>query len=182
MRPRDFLCAVAQPSPSQRRLLLLAVGGALFLWGQFEEPVFALLTGGWQVVFSLVGHPEWGEARHAAMPGLTTHGLPVAMSYRLLYCTLSVLLLHLLLRGHRTRWIAGLYSGALVAALLLLLFGRLATMPFATQQGHYLLDLVCSLEAVVLTYVAMTLRPPTPMQADGPTQAVSPTRLASAAP
>lgn len=181
MRPHDFLSAIAQPALSQRRLLLLIVGGALFLWGQFEEPVFALLTSGWHMVFSWVGQPAWGAARHAAVPGLTTHGLPVAMSYRVLSCSLSVLLLHLLLRGHRIRWIAGFYSVALVASMLLLLLGREANLPFATQQGHGLLDLICSPVAVLLTYVCLALRPPMPLQTDRPTQEASPTRVASAA-
>ncbi|MBO3273339.1 XrtX-associated membrane protein [Hymenobacter defluvii] len=166
--------------PSQRRVLLLAVGLALFLFGQFEERVFTWLTSGWQVLFSLVGHPEWGVTSHAVVSNISTHGLPVASSYRLLYCSLSVLLLHLLLRGRHTRWIAGGYGATLTVGLVLLLLGHLVNMPFASRQGHFLIDLACSLEAVLLTYVAMTLRPPqsTPTQMDYTTQdvSVSPTR------
>jgi len=61
--------------------LVVALVIGLASLGLFEEEIFAALGQFW--------HPG-SAAASAAVPGFTTHGLPVAMSYRLLYAVLNV--------------------------------------------------------------------------------------------
>jgi hypothetical protein len=58
----------------------------------------------WQRVLPLLGTVD---GSNAALNGLSTHGLPVGITYRLLYCGMSLLVLHVLLRGRHTRWAVG---------------------------------------------------------------------------
>lgn len=137
-------------------LRYLAVGGlgvVLLLFGQFDEWLFAELTRVWHSVFTLFGYTSPPPVQH-----LSTHSLPVAISYRLLYAGCSVLLLHVLLRGQATRWLIGGYLAILLVSFLLLLVGRATGLAFATWQAHWLLDLLSSPLAVLLVYVLATLR------------------------
>lgn len=142
----------------ERRCLLAGLAILLLLLGQFEEVVFAKLTQLWQVILNGLAFPA-----SQSVSQLSTHTLPVAVSYRLLYASISVLALHLLLRGRGTFLIANSYIIALVVSFLLLLLGQRAAFPFATQQAHQLIDLVCSPLAIAFVYTLATLskRPPT---------------------
>ena len=121
--------------------LVAVLVGALAGLGLFEEAVFAALGQLW--------HP--GRAA-AAVPGLTTHGLPVAVSYRLLYAMLNVALLHVLLRGRYTAT-AGLgYAAGYAVSVGLLLLGRQAGLPAAATTAHRLLDLLSSPLPVLFAY------------------------------
>lgn len=131
---------------------MLVVGLVVVLagLGLFEEAVFAALGQLW--------YPG-SAAGPAAVPGLTTHGLPVASSYRLLYAGLNVALLHVLLRGRYTR-AAGLgYAAGYAVSVGLLLLGRQAGLPAAAVTAHRLLDLLSSPLPVLFAYpLAMVSR------------------------
>lgn len=116
-----------------RGLLGAALIGLLLSLGLLEADVFAALGRLW--------HP--GSAP-AAVPGLTTHGLPVALSYRLLYAVLNVALLHLLLRGRFTRVAAASYIGGYAVSVGLLVLGQWAGRPAAAIAAHRVLDVLSS--------------------------------------
>jgi hypothetical protein len=138
----DMLAScIAQKWP--RRGLLLGLGLLLFALGQFQDAVFAGLMYAWQLV---------PGGTKSAGQGLSTHGLPVGISYRLLYCGLSTLTLHILLHGRATRLVAAGYALTLLASMLLLLLGQRMTLPLASEQGHRLLDLICSPLPLLLVY------------------------------
>ena len=132
-----------------RRGLLLGLGLLLFALGQFQEAVFSSLTHAWQLVPDALGSAGWLQGQPSS---LSTHGLPVGISYRLLYCGLSALILHMLLRGHATRLVTAGYAAALLLSLLLLLLGQRMSLPLASEQGHRLLDLICSPLPMLLPY------------------------------
>jgi len=141
-------------SNTPRRVLLGGLGLLLFALGQFEESVFAFLVYLWQRVLPLTGPVSKGAL---APDGLSTHGLPVGITYRLLYCGLSVLVLYVLLRGRHTWWVVGSYGIALTVSMVLLLVGQQAGWALASLQGHQLLDLVCSPLPLLAGYVLRTL-------------------------
>jgi len=136
-----------------RRALLLGLGLLLFALGQFQDAVFAGLTYAWHFLPNGTGPADGSQTQP---PGLSTHGLPIGISYRLLCCGLSTLILHVLLRGRATRLVAAGYTLALLASLLLLLLGQRMSLPLASEQGHRLLDLICSPLPMLLAY-AMTM-------------------------
>ncbi len=135
----------------------VGLGLALFGMGQFDEGVFALLTRAWQDVLSGLGP---AQAQWVEPSGLSTHGVLVGLSYRLLYILLSIALLHVLLRGRHTRAIALGYGLAFGLSLVLLLLGQRAGLPLVSVQGHRLLDLLSSPLALVLLYGLILLRRP----------------------
>jgi hypothetical protein len=126
-----------------RRWLLLGLGLLLFALGQFQDTIFAALTHIWQLVPG--GMRSVGQ-------GLSTHSLPVGISYRVLYCSLCTLILHVLLRGRATPLVSIGYVLSLLVSLLLLFAGRYMNLPLANEQGHWLLDLVCSPLPMLLAY------------------------------
>lgn len=139
-----------------RRLLVAALAGLVAGLGLFEEEVFAALGQLW--------HPGTATAA-VAVPGLTTHGLPVAFSYRLLYAVLNVALLHVLLRGRCTRT-AGLgYAAGYAVSVGLLLLARQAGLPAAAVTAHRLLDLLSSPLPVLVAYPLARLSRSGPQQA-----------------
>ena len=133
----------ARPLPIWgRRLLVATLIILLASLGMFEEAVFAALGQWW--------HP--GTAAAAAAPGLTTHGLPVAISYRLLYAALNLALLHVLLHGRCTAAAGLAYVAGYAVSVGLLLLGRQAGLPAAATTAHRLLDLLSSPLPVLLAY------------------------------
>lgn len=109
--------------------------------GLFEEEVFAALGRLW--------HPGGAPA---AVPGITTHGLPVAISYRLLYAVLNVALLRVLLRGRYTKAAVVAYAAGYVAGAGLLWLGQRAGGPIASLTGHRVLDVLSSPLPVMFAY------------------------------
>jgi hypothetical protein len=144
------------PTPVQfsgrQKLALVALGLALFGLGQFDEAIFAGLSAGWRGLVMSVGGTHQG-----VVPGLSTHALPVALSYRLLYTGVSVGFLHVALHGRSTKWLAGSYAVALTLSMGLLLVGQLSSLPQASAQAHRLLDVVCSPLALLCGYALFTL-------------------------
>jgi hypothetical protein len=134
-----------------RKLGLATLGLLLFGLGQFEQLVFAVLAQAWQALLPGAGATAWG-----VVPGLSTHVLPVAVSYRLVYVAVSVLLLHVWLRGQAIIWIALMYASALALSVGLLLAGHVSGLALAPA-AHHLLDLVSSPLALVLAYGIVTL-------------------------
>ncbi len=148
--------APASPSPRPawgRRLLVAALIVLLLGLGLFEDEVFATLGRLW--------HP--GRAP-VAVPGLTIHGLPVAVSYRLLYAALNVALLHLLLRGRATKAAVAGYAVGYAASAGLLLLGQRAGLPVATATAHRLLDVLSSPLPIMFAYPLAILARPNPAQ------------------
>jgi hypothetical protein len=145
----------APPTPARfsgyQKLALVGLGLLLFGLGQFDEDIFAGLSAGWQGLVTSVGGTS------GVVSGLSTHALPVALSYRLLYTGVSVGFLHVALRGRGTKWLAGSYTAALTISLLLLLVGQRASLSLASVQAHRLLDLVCSPLALLISYALFTL-------------------------
>ncbi|WP_157541090.1 XrtX-associated membrane protein [Hymenobacter aerophilus] len=136
-------------------MVAVALGLALFGLGQFDEPLFAVLTRGWQTVLGGLGP----AAQRLGQPsGLSTHGVVVGLSYRLLYMLVSVALLHVLLRGRHARAIVVGYGLAFGLSLALLLLGQRAGGAWAAVQGHRLLDLISSPLALLLLYGLVLLR------------------------
>lgn len=132
----------ARPRPAWGRRLLVAALIALLLGlGLFEETIFAALGRLW--------HPGEGAV---AVPGIATHGLPVAASYRLLYAGLNVALLHLLLRGRCTKAAAAGYAAGYATGAALLLLGQRAGWPLAAVTGHRVLDVLSSPLPVLFAY------------------------------
>lgn len=158
MNPASALVAGGRPRPAPARyswpqkLVLAGLGLLLFGLGQFDEAVFADLSAGWQGLVAHVGGTPVGM-----VPGLSTHALPVALSYRLLYAGVSVGFLHVALRGRGTKWLAGSYAAALTLSLLLLVVGQRTGLAFVSVQAHRLLDLVCSPLALLIGYALFTL-------------------------
>jgi hypothetical protein len=146
----------APPTPARfsgrQKLALVALGLALFGLGQFDEAIFAGLSAGWQGLVASVGGTPSG-----VVPGLSTHALPVALSYRLLYTGVSIGFLHVALHGRGTKWLAISYAVALTLSMGLLLLGQLASLPLASAQAHRLLDVVCSPLALLCGYALFTL-------------------------
>lgn len=140
MLPTSF---VRPPAAWSRRLLVAGLVVLLAGLGLFEEAVFAALGHLW--------HPGCPAAA-AAVPGLTTHGLPVAISYRLLYAVLNVALLHLLLHGRYTKGALASYAAGYAVSVGLLLLGRLAGLPTAATTAHRLLDVLSSPLPVMFAY------------------------------
>ena len=140
----------AAPPAWPRRLLVAALAAALLGLGLFEETVFAALGHLW--------HPGGGAP--AAVPGLTTHGWPVALSYRLLYAGLNVALLHLLLRGRGTKAAALGYAAGYAAGAGLLWLGQRAGLPIASLTGHRVLDVLSSPLPVLFAYPLALLAGP----------------------
>ncbi|MFD1469530.1 XrtX-associated membrane protein [Hymenobacter caeli] len=139
------------PGPAGGRRLLVAGLIALLLGlGLFDEAVFAALGRLW--------HPGGGAA--AAVPGLTTHGWPVAISYRLLYAGLNVALLHLLLGGRYTKAAALGFAGGYAAGAGLLWLGQRAGLPVAALTGHRVLDVLSSPLPVMFAYPLALLAGP----------------------
>jgi hypothetical protein len=137
----------------QRRAVLVGLGLLLFAFGQFQNAVFAGLTYMWDAMLNSMGQAESSLPQQGA---LSTHALPVGICYRLLYCGLSTLLLHVLLRGRSTQLAAAGYAAVLVMSLLLLLLGHRMSLPLASKHGHWLLDLVCSPLPLLLAYAVPT--------------------------
>lgn len=138
---------------AERLVVALALGLALFGLGQFDEPVFGVLSRGWQAVVGGIGP----AAQWLVQPsGLSTHGLVVGLTYRLLYMGVSITLLHVLLRGRHTHAIVLGYALALGLILGLLLLGQRAD--WAAVQGHRLLNLISSPLALLLLYGLVLLR------------------------
>jgi len=135
--------SIARPPAIGRRLLVAALVIGLASPGLFEEEIFAALGQLW--------HPG-SDAASAAVPGFTTHGLPVAMSYRLLYAGLNVALLHLLLHGRYTKAALMSYATGFVASAGLLLLGQVTGLPAAAITAHWLLDLLSSPLPVLFAY------------------------------
>lgn len=133
--------SVSPPAARSRRLLVAGLVVLLAGLGLFEEAVFAALGHFWHP-----GRPA------AALPGLTTHGLPVAISYRLLYAVLNVALLHLLLHGRYTKGALVSYAAGYAVSVGLLLLGRQAGLPAAATTAHRLLDMLSSPLPVMFTY------------------------------
>ena len=154
-RPAPVGRAVVPRSDWWRLPVALGLGLVLFGLGQFDEFVFAGLTRGWQA-----GLAQLGPAAQRLMQpsGLSTHGVAVGLSYRLLYVLVSLLLLHVLLRGHHTRASALAYALAFGLSLGLLLLGQRAGLAGAAVQGHRLLDLLSSPLALLLLYGLALLR------------------------
>ncbi len=125
-----------------RRLLVAALAALLLGLGFFEEAVFAALGRLWHS----------GGGAPGAVPGLTTHGLPAAASYRLLYAALNVALLHLLLRGRYTRAAVVAYAAGYAASAGLLVLGQRAGLPVAALTAHRVLDVLSSPLPVVFAY------------------------------
>ena len=159
-----------------RRFVLLSLGVLLFGLGQFEQPIFAVLTQAWQAVFTGLGQAQWDAV---TQPGLSTHSLPVALSYRLLYGSLNVVLLYLLLGGQRTlRLVSWCNAGVLGVGTLLIGLGQAAQLPLVSRQGHLLIDLVCSPLFLLLVWALLRLTskpvaPSTPVLAAGATRLTS---------
>lgn len=132
--------SAARPAGPHR--LLVAVLVALLLGlGLFEAEVFAALGRLW--------HPGGAPV---AVPGITTHGWAVAISYRLLYAGLNVALLHLLLRGRCTAAALAGYAAGYAAGAGLLWLGQRAGGPVASVTGHRLLDVLSSPLPVMFAY------------------------------
>lgn len=131
------------PFAWSRRLLVAGLVILLAGLGFLEEEVFAALGQLW--------HPG-SPAAAAAVPGLTTHGLSVAISYRLLYAVLNVALLHLLLHGRYTKVALVAYAAGYVASVVLLLLGQRASLPAVTLTAHRLLDMLSSPLPVMFAY------------------------------
>ncbi|AMJ65623.1 XrtX-associated membrane protein [Hymenobacter sp. PAMC 26628] len=132
-----------------RRLLVAALVALLLGLGLFEAEVFAALGHLW--------HPGGAPA---AVPGITTHGLPVAISYRLLYAMLNVALLHLLLHGRYTVAAVVAYAVGYVAGAGLLWLGQRAGLPIASLTGHRVLDVLSSPLPVMFAYPLALLAGP----------------------
>ncbi|SDY68404.1 XrtX-associated membrane protein [Hymenobacter psychrophilus] len=146
----DRPAPVGPPRRSPGRLLVAgALGLGLFALGQFDAWVFAGLTSGWQAV---LGGLSPTAQRLGQPSGLSTHGVLVGLSYRLLYIGVSLGLLQVLLRGRHSRALALGYGLALALSVGLLLLGQRAGWTWATGQGHRLLDLVSSPLALLLLY------------------------------
>lgn len=144
---------MAPSSPARpawgRRLLVAVLIIVLLGLGLFEEAVFAALARLW--------YP--GGVAPRAVAGITTHGLPVAISYRLLYALLNVALLHLLLRGRYTKAAIIGYATGYVASAGLLLLGQRAGWPVAAITGHRVLDVLSSPLPVMFAYPLALVRP-----------------------
>ncbi len=117
--------------------------------GLFEEEVFTALGHLW--------HPGGAPA---VVPGITTHGWPVAISYRLLYAVLNVALLHLLLHGRYTVAAVLGYAAGYVAGAGLLWLGQRAGLPVAALTGHRVLDVLSSPLPVMFAYPLALLAGP----------------------
>ena len=136
--------SIARPHSAWSRRLLVAVLVILLAGlGFYEEELFAALGHLW--------HPS-STAASVALPGLTTHGMPVAISYRLLYAVLNVGLLHLLLHGRYTKVALVSYAAGYIANVGLLLLGQRAGLPAATITAHRLLDMLSSPLPVMFAY------------------------------
>lgn len=120
---------------------MAALVALLFGLGLLEDKVFTALGHLW--------HPGGAQA---AVPGITTHGLPVAISYRLLYAVLNVALLHLLLRGRYTKAAVLAYAAGYVTGASLLWLGQRVGLPIAALTGHRVLDVLSSPLPVMFAY------------------------------
>lgn len=107
--------------------------GGLLSLGLFEADVFAVLGQLW--------HPGGAPV---AVPGLTAHGLPVAISYRLFYALLNLALVRLLLRGRFTKAVGAGYAVGYVLSVGLLVLGQRAALPVAAIAAHRVLDVLSS--------------------------------------
>ncbi|AWM31800.1 XrtX-associated membrane protein [Hymenobacter nivis] len=136
-------------SPGPYRLLVAALVALLLGLGLFEEEVFDALGHLW--------HPAGAPA---AVPGITTHGWPVAISYRLLYAVLNVALLHLLLHGRYTVAAVLAYTAGYAAGAGLLWLGQRAGLPIAALTGHRVLDVLSSPLPVMFAYPLALLTGP----------------------
>lgn len=136
-------------SPGPYRLLVAALVALLLGLGLFEEEVFDALGRLW--------HPGGAPA---AVPGITTHGWPVAISYRLLYAVLNVALLHLLLHGRYTVAAVLAYAAGYAAGAGLLWLGQRAGLPIAALTGHRVLDVLSSPLPVMFAYPLALLMGP----------------------
>lgn len=145
-----FGTPAAAPPVLPRRLLVAALVAALLGLGLFEATAFAALGRLW--------HPGGGAP--AAVPGLTTHGWSVAISYRLLYAVLNVALLHLLLRGRYTVAAVLGYAAGYAAGAGLLWLGQRAGWPVAALTGHRVLDVLSSPLPVMFAYPLALLAGP----------------------
>ena len=129
--------------PTLGRYLLVAVVLLLLAGlGLFEDAAFAALGELW--------HPGRPPAA-VAVTHLSSHGLPVAISYRLLYAALSLVLLHLLLRGRCTRPATLGYATGLAGSGVLLLLAKHVGLPTALM-AHHLLDTLASPLPIMLVY------------------------------
>ncbi|WP_019946927.1 XrtX-associated membrane protein [Hymenobacter aerophilus] len=145
-------------------MVALALGLVLFGLGQFDEPVFTVLTRGWQAVVGGLGP----TAQRLVQPsGLSTHGVIVGLTYRLLYMLVSIALLHVLLRGRHTRAIVLGYALAFGLSLALLLLGQRGGVEWAAVQGHRLMDLISAPLALLLLYGLVLLRRARPVGGPG---------------
>jgi len=155
--PPLVACVSSPPTKARfswlEKLTLLGLGLLLFGLGQFDAVVFAGLSFGWQVLVASLGGAPSGVLPGAS--GLSTHALPVALSYRLLYTGVSLYFLHVALRGRGTKWLASGYAVVLTVSMLLLLLGQRTGSTFASAQAHRLLDLVCSPLAFLGSYVIL---------------------------
>ena len=118
----------------------------LFVVGVESETIFAALTRGWQAGFEVLGlGPVLARWQQGTSALVTKRSLPAMATYSLAYVGLCLLLLHVLLRGRRTRWAAQLYGALLGLYILLMLGGRLGgNQAWAFNASRRIIDFVVS--------------------------------------
>ncbi|AIZ62810.1 hypothetical protein PK28_02340 [Hymenobacter sp. DG25B] len=140
-----------------RKLVLLLLGSGLFVLGQFDEQVFTGLARLWRAGMALMGPAGQYLLQAGTHTQLTSHGMPVALTYRVLYLGLSILLLRVLLRG-RFQWqIVLAYAGAFLTGCMLLAVGQGLHLQVMSLLAHQLIDFLCSPLAVLLAYPLLVL-------------------------
>ncbi|TGE21748.1 hypothetical protein E5K00_15880 [Hymenobacter aquaticus] len=155
-----MLTSLTKPAARRRPLVLalratvaaLLVAG-LFLVGLNAEPVFSLLTLGWQKLFLALGLAERAAALQQGVSGLvTTRSLPAVASYALLYTgACLVLLTAVLFDAARMRVVLALYAAVFGACAVLLLGGKLlGDASWAYQLGRRLIDFIVSPLPVII--------------------------------
>ncbi len=138
---------------------------ALFLLGQYDNPVFAALTAGWHALFTALGLETLAQRLQSGVSGqVTTRSLPAMLSYGLLYSGCCLLLLALVLRtAARMRMVILLYAAVFGACVLLLLGGKLAgDVTWSYRLGRRLIEFIVSpLPVVMLVPLLWRYQPPT---------------------
>ncbi|GAA4382358.1 XrtX-associated membrane protein [Hymenobacter koreensis] len=147
-----------------RWLLIASIVLLLFLMGQYDERVFALLTRGWLAVFQALGLDGVLQRVQQGISGqVTGRSLPAVVSYSLVYTSACLLLLWLVLRTPaRLRMALLLYGLVFCACLVLLLGGKLAgDVQWSYRLGRRLIDFIVSpLPVLVLGPLLWSYGPP----------------------
>jgi hypothetical protein len=135
---------------SLRIALLMVLCGLLLLLEPFAPLVFAGLQQVWGGFFDRLSMGYWLQVGSGS--GLTTHGLPIALTFRLLYFLLNGSVLTLVLGLRYWRRIALTLAVLFGVGGLLLVIGNAASLSLFSQGGHQAIDLVCSPLALAIAY------------------------------